>query len=260
MDLALDIRTAQNVPLALEPASVGERALATLVDGAIVVAWVIAAQALLFGALEIGESMAVYLLVVVLPVFVYHLAFEVFVEGRTPGKLLLKTQVARVDGAQPTLGQYLLRWLLRFVDVTVSLGMVALVAVALTKRSQRLGDLVAGTTVIRRRRRVRLDEVLYPAAPAGHVPDFPEAERLSDADVRTLRAVLVRLRLSPRDARATALARRAKAAVEKRLGLEPVRMPPEAFLKAVVRDHVFLLDRLAPDPVEAGPEREAAAV
>ncbi len=77
----------------------------------------------------------------------------------------------------------------------------------------------------------------------GHVPEFPEAERLSDADVRTLRAVLVRLRISKRDARATALARRAKAAVEKRLGLEPIAMPPEPFLKAIVRDHVFLLDR-----------------
>lgn len=247
VDLSLDIRTAQNVPLALEPASIGQRLLATLVDGAIGLAWVIAAQVALFASTG-GGSMAMYLLVVVLPVFGYHLAFEVFAEGRTPGKLLLKTQVARIDGAQPTLGQYLLRWLLRFVDVTVSMGMVALMSVALTKRSQRLGDLVAGTTVIRRRRRVRLDEVLYPTAPAGHVPDFPEAERLSDADVRTLRAVLVRLRLSSRDAKATALARRAKTAVEKRLGLEDVRMPPEAFLKAVVRDHVFLLDRLAASP------------
>jgi len=244
MDLALDIRTAQNVSLALEPASIGQRILATVVDGFIVVAWLIASQAALASVTAV-PSTALMLTVVAMPIFLYHLAFEVFVEGRTPGKLLLKTQVARVDGAQPTLGQYLLRWLLRFVDVTASMGLAALVSVALTQRSQRLGDVVAGTTVIRRRRRVRLEEVLYPAAPEGHVPEFPEAERLSDADVRTLRAVLVRLRLSPRDARTTSLARRAKAAVETRLGMEPVRMPPEAFLRAVVRDHVFLLDRLA---------------
>jgi len=106
---------------------------------------------------------------------------------------------------------------------------------------------VAGTTVVRRRRRVRLDEVLYPPPPPDHVPEFPEATRLSDADVRTLRAVIVRLRLSKRDARATALARRAKAAVERRLDIETVNMPPEPFLKAVVRDHVFLLDQLAGD-------------
>ncbi len=246
MDLALDVRTAQNVPLALEPASVGQRVLATLVDGAIVVAWTI--------LLSFWErvtnaplSMAAQVLLLGLPLVLYHLAFEVFFEGRTPGKLLLKTQVARIDGAQPTLGQYLLRWLLRFVDVSLTGGSAALVSVVLTKRSQRIGDLVAGTTVVRRRHRVRLDEVLYPPTPADHVPEFPEAVRLSDADVRTLRAVIVRLRLSKRDARSTALARRAKAAVERRLDIEPVNMPPEPFLKAVVRDHVFLLDQLTGD-------------
>jgi len=246
MDLALDVRTAQNVPLALEPASVGERILATLVDGALGIAWGL----LVIWGFDLANAPltdALVVLLIGLPVGLYHLGFEVFAEGRTPGKLLLKTQVARVDGAQPTLGQYLLRWLLRLVEITLTGGSAALVAIVLTKRSQRIGDLVAGTTVVRRRRRVRLDEVLYPPPPPDHVPEFPEATRLSDADVRTLRAVIVRLRLSKRDARATALARRAKAAVERRLDIETVNMPPEPFLKAVVRDHVFLLDQLAGD-------------
>ena len=243
MDLALDIQTAQNVPLALEPASVGERIIATVVDTLIIGAWVFLVVVLVLPG--VGDSWAVVTLLVVVPVGLYHLAFEVFLEGRTPGKLLTKTQVARLDGAQPGIGQYALRWLLRFVDVTVTMGAAALVSVLLSKRSQRLGDLAAGTTVVRRRRRVRLSEVLYPMVPDDHAPAFPQADQLSDADVRTLRAVIVRLRMSSRTDRETRLARSAKAAVEKRLGLEPVRMPPEAFLRAVVRDHVFLLDRLA---------------
>lgn len=243
MDVTLDIQTAQNVPLALEPASVGERVLATVADIAIGVAWYILVLVIGVDWIGLPLSQAVAVVLLMLPLLLYHLAFEVFFEGRTPGKMLLKTQVARVDGAQPTLGQYLLRWLLRFVDVSFTFGVGALLSIVLSSRSQRLGDLAAGTTVVRRRQRVRLGEVLYPPAPAGHVVEFPEAEGLSDADVRTLRAVLVRLRLSKRDARATALARRAKKAVEKRLELEPVDMPPEAFLKAVVRDHVFLMDQ-----------------
>lgn len=244
MDLSLDIRTAQNVPLALEPASLGERILATLVDGFVMGAYLILVAVVGVDWLEIGGSPALGIALVALPLLLYHLAFEVLLEGRTPGKLALKTQVARLDGAQPTLGQYGLRWLLRFVDVSVSSGAVAILSIVVTRRSQRLGDIAAGTTVVRRRQRVRLGEVLYPPAPAGHVPDFPEAEALSDADVRTLRAVIVRLRVSnARDRRALDLARRAKTAVETKLGMEPVRMPPEAFLKAVVRDHTFLLDR-----------------
>lgn len=241
MDASLDIRTAQNVPLALQPASLGERVLATLVDLVVVAAYV--ALVVLTASLAGVSSLALAVLFIGLPVMGYHLAFEVLLEGRTPGKVALRTQVARLDGAQPTLGQYLLRWLLRFLDVTASLGAVALFSVVLSKRSQRLGDVAAGTTVVRRRQRVRLDEILYPPAPAGHTAEFPEAEALSDADVRTLRAVLVRLRLSTRDRRSTDLARRAKTAVEAKLGLEPVAMPAEAFLKAVVRDHTFLLDR-----------------
>jgi uncharacterized RDD family membrane protein YckC len=245
VDLSFDIQTAQNVPLALEPASVGERILATVVDGLVVTAYVVLVLVVGFGWIGLPESLAVFVVVLWVPVLLYHLLFEVFLEGRTPGKLALKTQVARLDGAQPTLGQYLLRWLLRLVDVSASSGAVALISVAVTARSQRLGDLAAGTTVVRRRPRVRLGEVLYPAVPPDHEPEFPEAERLSDADVRTLRAVLVRLRSQRRDARATELGRRAKAAVETKLGLGPVRMPPEAFLRAVVRDHTFLLDRYA---------------
>lgn len=245
MDLSIDIRTAQNVPLAVEPASLGERILATVVDGLVMTAYYFLVTIVLFQWAGVGESMALGVVLLGVPLLLYHLLFEVFLEGRTPGKLALRTQVTRLDGAQPTLSQYLLRWLLRFVDVSLSGGTVALLSVALTKRSQRLGDLAAGTTVVRRRQRVRLGEVLYPPAAPDHAVEFPEAERLSDADVRTIRAVIVRLRVSKRDARSTALARRAKAAVEKRLELEPVQMPPEPFLKAVVRDHTFLMDRYA---------------
>ena len=242
VDSTLDIRTAQNVPLALEPASVGERVLATLADGLVGGAWFVL-LIVVSGGIGLELSTALVILLVMLPLTLYHLAFEVLFEGRTPGKMLLKTQVARLDGAQPTLAQYLLRWLLRFVDVTATSGVGALLSILVTRRSQRLGDLAAGTTVVRRRRRVALGEVLYPPAPDGHVVEFPEAEALTDADIRTLRAVLVRLRLSKRDARAKALATRAKAAVERRLGMERVAMPAEAFLKAVVRDHVALMDR-----------------
>ena len=74
MDLSLDIQTAQNVPLALEPASLGQRILATLADGVIVGAWWMASTFAL-SASGLFNSMAGFILLVVLPVFVYHLAF-----------------------------------------------------------------------------------------------------------------------------------------------------------------------------------------
>ena len=239
MDDRFLIQTAQNVELSLAPAGVGERMLAWLAD---TVVWGGYAFAALWALDRAGTPETAVVAVVVLPVLLYHLAFEVLFEGQTPGKMLLRLRVARLDGAQPTLGQYALRWLLRFVDVTLSSGVVAVLAVSLSRHQQRVGDLAAGTTVVRQRRRVTLADVLYPETSPGYVPRFPEAARLSDADIRTLRAVLVRHRLTTRGVGRAALAERAKTAVEARLGLAPVAMLPDHFLEAVVRDHTAVLD------------------
>ena len=257
MDDRFLIQTAQNVELSLAPAGVGDRILAYLADAVVWVGYAFLALWVL-GEADAGP-VATFVLVGV-PVALYDVLFEVFFEGQTPGKMLLRVRVARLDGAQPTLGQYALRWLLRLVDVTATSGVVAVVAISSTKHQQRLGDVAAGTTVVRLRRRVRLDEVLYPEPPPGYAPRFPEAAALSDADVRTLRAVLVRHRLSTRDRRGRALADRAKAAVEARLALGPVDMPVDDFLATVVRDHTFVVDQgLAGDVRPPRPARAQAS-
>ncbi len=240
MDDRFLIQTAQNVELALAPAGVGDRILAWLAD---VVVWGLYAFAMttLLSELSLdGETTIIVL--VILPILLYHIAFETLAEGQSPGKMLLKIRVARLDGAQPTLGQFALRWLLRFVDVTMSSGTVAVIAVSVSKRQQRLGDVAAGTTVVRLRRRVALDEVRYPEGFPGYTPRFPEAAALSDADIRTIRAVLVRMRLARRDRRGLALADRARAAVEARLEMSPADLETEAFLETIVRDHTVVVD------------------
>ena len=240
VDDALVIQTAQNVDLAFAPAGLGERIGAWFVDALLGVGYVVVMVWL--QAPSSGNAAAIILFS---PLLLYHLVCEVLFEGQTAGKRLLQIQVSRVDGAAPSLGQYLLRWTFRFVDVTFSSGVVAVVSVAATQRSQRLGDVVAGTVVVRRRRRVRIDEVLYPERPAGVEPAFPEAARLTDADVRTIRAVLVRLRREPRSAAALRLAHRAKDAVERRLGIDRAQMPTADFLENVVADYTSSHDRFA---------------
>lgn len=242
MDLSLEIRTAQNVTLAIEPAGAGQRILATLIDMVIAGAYLWAMGTLL-SKMSVRSETA-FILIMGVPLLLYHLVMEVVFEGRSVGKMVLRTRVARLDGAQPTLGQYGLRWLLRLLDVSFTSGVVALISVVLTKRSQRLGDIVAGTTVVRQRRRLELTHVLYPLIPEGYEPTFPEAERLSDSEIRTVRSVIARLQISSRSQRSIKLADRAKRAVERRLDLGDVRMPSEAFLRTIVRDHVARLDRV----------------
>ena len=244
-DDRFQIQTAQNVELSIAPAGVGDRILAWLADTVVLVGYGIAVLFVLSRVSGLNDgSWALVSALIGVPFVFYHVAFEVLFEGQTPGKMLLKIRVARLDGAQPTLGQYALRWLLRLVDVTATSGLVAVVAISATARQQRLGDVAAGTTVVRQRRRVELGDVLYPEHGAGYVPRFPQAARLSDADIRTLRAVLVRHRIGGRRGARTseALAERAKTAVEARLGLDPVPMEAAEFLHRVVGDHTFVLD------------------
>ncbi len=242
MDDALVIQTAQNVDLAFAPAGLGERILAWLIDALLGAAYVF--FLLWIEAPAAGNAATI---VAFSPLLFYHLACEVFFEGQTAGKRVLQIQVSRSDGAAPTVAQYLLRWIFRFVDVSFTSGVVAVVSIAATRRSQRLGDVVAGTVVVRRKRRVRIDEVTYPARPAGARLVFSDAARLSDADIRTVRAVLVRLRREPRSAPALRIAHRAKEAVERRLGLPRVAMPTDEFLETVVADYTSVHDRLTGD-------------
>ena len=241
----LRVQTAQNVDLAFATAGLGNRILAWLADITLVVAYVYLASVAFAEYGWRGPGSTAAWVLIQLPAILYHLLFEVFMEGQTPGKRLLKLRVARLDGAQPTLGQFLLRWLLRWVDVTLTSGVAAVISIGVTPKGQRLGDLAAGTTVVKVQRRVRLGEVRYHRPGPDYAPVFPQAEALDDADVRTLRAVLVKVRLEKRSKVTMDLSRRAKKAVEERLGLGPVPMHPLEFLQTVVQDYTAAHDRYA---------------
>lgn len=182
---------------------------------------------------------------VYVPMLVYHLAFEVLLRGQSPGKRLVGLTVVRLDGTPPTPMQFVLRWLLRWVDVTLSQGVVAAFAIAVTRHGQRLGDLAAGTTVVRRLPPIALVDIDYPTVGPGYVPQIPEAVRLSDADVRTLRAVLLKARSQPESEEARRLLRQAADLVLARVGPHLSWMTPEDLLARVVTDYTVLHDRYA---------------
>lgn len=73
------------------------------------------------------------------------------VTGSTPGKVLLGLRVTRADSEPCTWGAALIRNVLRVVDALPFLYVIGLVCVAVTKKNQRIGDLAAGTLVVRMR-------------------------------------------------------------------------------------------------------------
>jgi RDD family len=119
----------------------------------------------------------------------YHLYMEQFFNGQSLGKKIMKIKVVKLDGSQPQFGAYLIRWILRVIDTSLFNGLIALLTVALSENSQRLGDMAAGTTVISLKQKVNLkNTILYRTAPDYKIV-FNEVNKLSDKDVGIIKDV-----------------------------------------------------------------------
>lgn len=103
------------------------------------------------GLWAIAVSATVWLLLDLFLTTVYFLCFETLWRGRTPGKRLTHLRVVREDGLHPGWSESLMRNLLRPVDALPTGYLVGALAIFFSSRGQRLGDLVAGTLVVRDR-------------------------------------------------------------------------------------------------------------
>ncbi|HET6544364.1 MAG TPA: RDD family protein, partial [Chryseolinea sp.] len=141
------VRTTQNVFIEYPLASVGERIAAYLIDWIILVLYTVAIVAI-FAKVEV-KLWYVWLIVLGIPWLLFSLLFEIFMNGQTPGKLALKIKVVRLDGTPPAIGDYLMRWIFSFIDFYILSGALAVVVIAVGGKGQRLGDIVAGTSVVK---------------------------------------------------------------------------------------------------------------
>ena len=191
--MSVQINTSQNVQLDYEPASIGERSLANVIDYLIYLAWVILTAFLLKSMNGGGDSSQFFFyLIIILPILMYPLLSEYFLNGQTIGKRALSIKVVMLDGSKPTLGAYILRWILIIVDLGIFSQLIAVLTIAINGKGQRVGDIAAGTTVIRTEKRVSLGQVMYQQLPEDYRLKYPEASNLTDRDVETIRQVLRR--------------------------------------------------------------------
>lgn len=189
----LSINTTQNVVINFNAASVGERILAFLIDFAIQLVYLLLMWNIILPLIGIDALMrtldnwsqnAIQILVY-LPAFFYTLVQEGFFEGQTLGKRVLKIKVVKIDGYQASFGDYLIRWVLRLIDIgTFITGIILL---ATTKKCQRLGDIAAGTAVITLRNRVTIDSTILIEVDDDYRPQFPLVVKLSDNDMRIIK-------------------------------------------------------------------------
>ncbi|GAB2996771.1 RDD family protein [Streptomyces pseudoechinosporeus] len=235
-----ELVTGEAVALELRPAKLPSRALAVLIDlVAAMAAYVAVTVALVVSTAGLDEaaqtavSIAAFLLVLVGG----PIAVETLSHGRSLGKLACGLRVVRDDGGPIRFRHALVRGAVGVVEILMTLGIVACIASLVSARGRRLGDVFAGTLVVRER---------IPAGRTAFVPPPPPwlAGRFSGLDLSAVpdglwlavRQYLTRMQqLDPQVG--WAMAERLAADVAERTGAPaPQGVPPAAYLAAVMQE------------------------
>lgn len=160
-DLRVEVATSEAVAFSYALAGLGSRMLAFALDLLVlglvltaesVVAWIVFAG--LQGLGEAGFAIlpwvgGAFVVTAFVTFWGYFIVLEAVVAGRTPGKRSLGIRVVREDGGRIGLLDAVVRNILLIVDLLPGTFAVGIVSILLTPRAQRLGDLAAGTIVVR---------------------------------------------------------------------------------------------------------------
>jgi uncharacterized RDD family membrane protein YckC len=235
------IETSNNVEINLNAASLSHRILAYLIDILLIIVYSIFFW-ITFTIIEssIDQAWWTPLLVVVafvLPLLLYHLLMEFFNNGQSVGKMVMKIKVVKLDGSQPSLGNYLLRWLLRPIDLFFY-GSVAILTIILSKAHQRLGDMAAGTIVVQNKPKVTLDELSAFLNDDSYIPVYQNANLLSQAQINVIKDALFKYQTSVDSSLLMDLAPKVKSL----LNIEN-NSPEYKFLYTIVKDFENLNSR-----------------
>lgn len=213
----IQIATIFNIDLEFEIAEVYKRIFAYLVDFTLLILFFISMKYVYYGGFNAADTgflrsrMGLDILTISIPMLLYSLLAEVMMHGQTIGKKLLDIRVISLDGGEPSLSQYLVRWMFKvfewpfffgytvlsgeslfaYVVITGFLGIMVVIFVGATKKNQRLGDLAANTVVVNTRSPFTVnDTVFVDIQSENFVVKFPEVLRLSDRDINTIKNVV----------------------------------------------------------------------
>ncbi len=186
------IKTAQNVNLSFQIASIGERVLAYLIDMGVFFVYLFSLGFVMDGlGLVITDTFTqfgVYNLLL-FPVFFYSLYMHIFFEGRTIGKFIMKTKVVKEDGSPLEWSHYATRWMLRLVDLWLFGFSVGLIAMVMSDKRQRLGDMAANSIVVSTKKRTQISQTMLEDLEQDYTPVFNNVNILTDQDVRDIKEI-----------------------------------------------------------------------
>jgi uncharacterized RDD family membrane protein YckC len=237
----ITVRTPEGLDLQLTLAGAGSRMAAAVVDAGVQMVVLVAVGLVLTGlGANLSEDAAllaagVISLTVMLILIGYHVMFELFNGGRTPGKSALGIRVVLDTGSPITFSASMIRNLVRIVDFLPAFYGVGLVSLLSTRHNQRVGDLAARTVVVRERFAATTPPV--PTPPVPHDGPAWDVSAVSHDEVALIRRFVARRDGLPPDRREELAGRIARGIRGKVGGVEGA-LTDEDFLARVLAQKV----------------------
>lgn len=198
-------------------------------------------------------------LVLFLPFLLYHVILEITMDGQSIGKKLLGIKVVSENGGKPSIGQFIIRWLIRTSDYTLiviiilipyaqifgpqvywgvagAMGLlIADLVLVNTKKQQRLGDILARTVLINTQQKEKITDTVFLEVSEHYVPQFPQIMQLSDRDINALKGIIDTAKKHKDHHMALMAAEKIKAHLHIDTAMEP-----EEFLEVLLKDYNYL--------------------
>jgi uncharacterized RDD family membrane protein YckC len=169
------------------------------------------------GGTDSSYNLQAVQLLLFLPILCYHLIMEITMNGQSIGKKIMGMRVVNENGGRPSISQFLIRWLLRVSDVWIALLLIIIISnpdfgrdlettfvilaalgflitdivlVVSSKKSQRIGDILAKTILIRLNAKENIEDTVFVNVSDSYVPSFPQIMQLSDRDINAIKSIL----------------------------------------------------------------------
>lgn len=238
---SIEIKTTQNVVLQYELAELRERIIAFIIDIAVVLFSIWMLALVLFSTATSETVSTIFAFILIFIFMFYSIAFEVFNNGQSIGKMAMRIRVIKAAGGKATFPDYAARWVFRMVDVYLSLGALASILITSSAKAQRIGDIVANTAVVKLNPQfdLKLKDLLAIRTQSSHQPQFLQARQLMEEDVLLIKTTLDRYRMHANIAHREAIEMLSQK-IKETLAIEGVNMDSRVFLQAILNDYVVL--------------------
>jgi uncharacterized RDD family membrane protein YckC len=256
---SVEFISAQNVKVEYEYASVIQRTTATIIDVTTVAVYLII-MFIIIGRTQSEYTLLWELILMKLPWIFYHPVLEYLTHGQTLGKYALGIRVVTYDGERPGLREIFTRWMFKghflwigfsfFAAIEtlflmgiihICIGVIGFMYASISEKKQRMGDVMAGTVVVKDRSSVRytLRDVLSIKSQENYTPEYPNVVRFTDEDMLLIKNTIQRVRKYPNS-------ETKKFAIEladesaRLIGLEKTPEKRLKFLQTLLQDYVVL--------------------